>query len=148
MAVVQFINGLFEANHPLDSVVEYPNTENVSRKLRKLLSDAERSVKTGLMSESDGRAVVEYTERLYRELYQGYDELKEADVMLKDWILTYSEEAELKGREEGRKEGMEKGIEKGREEVARSMLARGMALPDIAEIAGLSLDKIQALSQG
>jgi len=39
MAVVQFINGLFEANHPLDSLVEYPNTENVSRKLRKLLSD-------------------------------------------------------------------------------------------------------------
>ena len=39
-AVVQFINGLFGTRHPLGSTMEYPNTENVSRKLRKLLSDA------------------------------------------------------------------------------------------------------------
>jgi hypothetical protein len=39
VAIVQFINGLFETNHSLDSTVEYPNTETVSRKLRKLLSD-------------------------------------------------------------------------------------------------------------
>ena len=39
MAVVQFINGLFGTEHPLDSVVDYPNTENVSRKLKRLLSD-------------------------------------------------------------------------------------------------------------
>ena len=39
VAVIQFINGLFGAEHPLDSTVEYPNTETVSRKLRKLHSD-------------------------------------------------------------------------------------------------------------
>jgi hypothetical protein len=39
-AVVQLINSLFDANHPLDSTVEYPNTETVSDKLRKLMSDA------------------------------------------------------------------------------------------------------------
>jgi hypothetical protein len=38
-AVIQFINGLFGTNHPLDSTVEYPNTETVSRKLRKIMSD-------------------------------------------------------------------------------------------------------------
>ncbi|MDR1649111.1 MAG: hypothetical protein LBR71_02525, partial [Synergistaceae bacterium] len=38
-AVVQFINGLFGTNHPLDSTVEYPNTENVSKKLRRIMSD-------------------------------------------------------------------------------------------------------------
>jgi len=38
-AVVQFINGLFGTNHPPDSTVEYPNTETVSKKLRRLLSD-------------------------------------------------------------------------------------------------------------
>jgi len=43
---------------------------------------------------------------------------------------------------------MEKGRKEGREEVARSMLARGMALSDIAEIAGLSMDRIQTLAQG
>ena len=38
-AVVQFINGLFGTDYPLDSTIEYPNTENVSRKLKRLLSD-------------------------------------------------------------------------------------------------------------
>ncbi|GHS94722.1 hypothetical protein AGMMS50276_08070 [Synergistales bacterium] len=38
-AVIQFINGLFGTNHPLDSTVDYPNTENVSKKLRRLQSD-------------------------------------------------------------------------------------------------------------
>ena len=38
-AVIQFINGLFSTNHPLDSTVEYANTEYVSQKLRRLMSD-------------------------------------------------------------------------------------------------------------
>ena len=38
-AVVQFINGLFGTDHPLDSTVEYPNVESVSGKLQRLLSD-------------------------------------------------------------------------------------------------------------
>ena len=62
-----------------------------------LLAASERAVKTGLLSEPDSRVVLEYTERLYRELYQGYNEFKEADVVLQDIILTYSEEAELRG---------------------------------------------------
>ena len=39
VTVVQFINGLFDAEHPLNSVVDYPSIENVSKKLRRLLSD-------------------------------------------------------------------------------------------------------------
>ena len=39
LAVIQFINGLFDADHPLDGTVEYPNTEHVSHKLRRLMSD-------------------------------------------------------------------------------------------------------------
>ncbi|MCL2010568.1 MAG: hypothetical protein FWG71_08515, partial [Synergistaceae bacterium] len=38
-AVIQFINGLFGTEHPPDSTVEYPNTEHVSRKLRRLMPD-------------------------------------------------------------------------------------------------------------
>jgi hypothetical protein len=38
-AVVNFINGLFGTNYPPDSPVEYPNVENVDRKLKRLLSD-------------------------------------------------------------------------------------------------------------
>ena len=39
VAVIQFINGLFDTDHPLDGMVEYPNTESVSSKLKQLLSD-------------------------------------------------------------------------------------------------------------
>ncbi|MDR1621019.1 MAG: hypothetical protein LBS00_01450 [Synergistaceae bacterium] len=54
--------------------------------------------------------------------------------MLQERILTYSEEA------------AEKATEKTKFEVAQKMLMRGMALPDIAEIAGLPLDKLQTLT--
>ncbi|GHV37457.1 hypothetical protein FACS1894187_14220 [Synergistales bacterium] len=76
---------------------------------------------------------------------------------MQDKILTYSEEAELKGIEKGIKEGIEqgiergieKGIEKGRAEkafdMARKLLARGMTLLEVAEIAELPIDTLQTL---
>ncbi|MDR2527873.1 MAG: hypothetical protein LBD04_02495 [Synergistaceae bacterium] len=105
--------------------------------LDEVIEAVERSANEGLMSESDKRNVLEYTERMYKELFARYDELKEADVMLRERILTYSEEA--------RQEGIEKGIEKGVEKVARSMLKRGMALPEIAEIVNLPIEKLKSL---
>ena len=113
--------------------------------LNELMAAVERAVSVGSMNENDGRFVLEYTERLYKELYQGYDEFKEADVMLQDVILTYSEEAELRGIKKGMEKGIEKGIEKKALEVAKRMLARGIALSEIAELAGLPIDKVQAL---
>ena len=59
--------------------------------------------------------------------------------MLQDIILTYSEEAELRG--------IEKGKEKGREEMARNLLANGISPEIIAKSAGLSLEKIQAIEK-
>jgi hypothetical protein len=115
--------------------------------LDELVAAIKRAEKNGLMSEEDSRIVLEYTERLYKALYQQYEEFKEADVTLRDIILTYSEEAELRGIEKGVEKGIEKGIEKKALEVARKMLARGAALADIADIAGLPIDKIQALVQ-
>ena len=38
--------------------------------MENLLLTTERAVKTGLLSEPDGRMVLEYTERLYKELYE------------------------------------------------------------------------------
>ena len=102
----------------------------------------ERAVETGLMSKMDACNALEHTERLYKELYQEYVEFKEVDAMLRDKILTYSEEAELKGREEGRKEGREENSFK----VAKKLLARGMPLSEVADIAELPIDKIQTLS--
>ena len=38
-AIVRFINGLFGTDYPPDSTVDYPSTESVSNKLKKLMSD-------------------------------------------------------------------------------------------------------------
>jgi predicted transposase/invertase (TIGR01784 family) len=103
-----------------------------------LVSAVDRSEKAGYINESDKRTVLELMERLYRELFVQYKEFTGVDTMLQERILTYSEEAELRG--------MEKGMEKGKKEVARSMLARGMPLLEVAEIAGLPMDKLQDLA--
>ncbi|GHV47101.1 hypothetical protein AGMMS49546_36340 [Spirochaetia bacterium] len=38
-AVIHFINGLFGVNHPLNSALNYPNTEYISEDLKRLVSD-------------------------------------------------------------------------------------------------------------
>ena len=101
--------------------------------LDELMGAVERAVSIGLMSETDRRFALEYTERLYKELYQSYDEFKEADAMLQETILTYSEEAELRG------------MEKGKEEMAQNLLANGVSPEIIARSAGLPLERIRAL---
>ncbi|GHV37845.1 hypothetical protein FACS1894187_15690 [Synergistales bacterium] len=68
------------------------------------------------------------------------------DVMLQDRILTYSEEAAKKAAKEAELKGIEKGIEKKAFDVARKMLARGMTLLEVAEIAELPIDKLQTLA--
>jgi predicted transposase/invertase (TIGR01784 family) len=106
-----------------------------------LVTAIDRSAEAGLMNESDKRIVLEHMERMYRELYSQYKEFTEVDTMLKDRLLTYSEEAELKGRKEGIKEGIKEGVEK----VARSLLSRGVPPDIIAESAELPLDAVKAL---
>jgi hypothetical protein len=139
-----------------------------------LVAAVDRNAEAGLMSESDKRIVLEHMERLHKELYSPYRELKEVDTMLQERILTYSEEAAAKATkaaEEAAAKAAEKAAakaakatekaaakaakatekaavkaaEKAKFEVAQKMLTRGMALPDIAEIAGLPMDKLQTL---
>ncbi|GHV38988.1 hypothetical protein FACS1894187_18430 [Synergistales bacterium] len=80
---------------------------------------------------------------------------------MQDRILTYSEEAAKKAAKKAELKGIEKGIEKGRAEgkaegkaegrvekafdMARKLLARGMTLLEVAEIAELPIDKLQTL---
>jgi hypothetical protein len=121
--------------------------------LDEVVETVERSAESGVMGEPDKRSVLEYTERMYRELYARYEELKEADAMLQERILTYSEEAELRGMERGMERGIERGIERGMArgmekkafDVARKLLTRGMALTEIAELAGLPLEDVKTL---
>jgi hypothetical protein len=72
-------------------------------------------------------------ERLYRELYGQYREFTEVDIVLKDRLLTYSEEAELKGREEGKKD------------MAKGLLSDGVPPDIIAKNSGLTLDTLKAM---
>jgi flagellar biosynthesis/type III secretory pathway protein FliH len=129
--------------------------------MEELTAAIERAADVGLMNEADKRAVLEYTERLYRELYEEYEEFKEANVMLQNTILTYSEEAERRGIRKGRKEGKAEGRAEGRAEgkaegkaegraegkaeMARNLLRHGVAPDVIAESASLPLDKIWTL---
>jgi ribosome recycling factor len=138
--------------------------------LEELVAAVDRAERAGSMSEADERIVLEHMNRLYRELFAQYAELKEADVMLQDRILTYSEEAAIKAAKEARKEARKevakkmkkaaeaakKAVEKAKKEaetaelkksfdVAKRMLERGMELSEIAEIVELPVDKLQTL---
>ena len=48
--------------------------------------------------------------------------------------------------EEGLKEGEMKGERKGKRQIARALLARDMAVPDIAAITGLSEEEIRKIT--
>jgi hypothetical protein len=98
-----------------------------------LVSAVDRSAEAGWMNESDKRTVLELMERMYRELYSQYKEFKEADTMLQDRILTYSEEAEQRAEQ------------RVRENMARRLLSRGVSPDIIAESAELPLDTVKAL---
>ncbi|MBP3041344.1 PD-(D/E)XK nuclease family transposase [Bacillaceae bacterium Marseille-Q3522] len=55
--------------------------------------------------------------------------------------------AERKGEKRGEKRGEERGIEKGKLEVAASLLKSGMSYEQIAEITGITVEKIKKMVQ-
>ncbi|MDR1949984.1 MAG: hypothetical protein LBQ38_11380 [Spirochaetaceae bacterium] len=110
-------------------------------KMRKALKAA-KTREAGLLAGDDVRVVLELTERLYRELYGGYNELKEVDLMLQKELLTYSEEAAIKARKKGRLEGRQEGWEQGIRETARKMKAAGLPPEQIRTFTGLSPEAI------
>jgi uncharacterized membrane protein len=113
---------------------------------------AESGVRAGDLSEADGRALLEYTERLYQELYMGYTEFKESDMIVKGMLLTYSEEVALKTRREDAKrykEREKKVIEETEQKdalkTARKMKELNIPVGQIAIVSGLSPGEIAKL---
>ena len=98
-----------------------------------LVSAVERSEKAGYINESDKRTVLELMERFYRELFIQYEEFTGVDTMLQERILTYSEEAELRG------------MAKGKEEMAKNLLTNGISPDIIAKSAGLTVEQVRKL---
>ncbi|RCK80802.1 MAG: putative transposase [Candidatus Ozemobacter sibiricus] len=94
-----------------------------------------------------------------------FHDLQEVDAMLsetvREWTIQWKEQGLAEGRaqglEEGRMQGLEEGRAKGRAEgraegqaeakteIARRMLEKGLDLPFIAEVTGLSIEEIRAL---
>lgn len=76
---------------------------------------------------------------------RAYDEHINA-VMIQNDVLS---SAKLEGKEEGRKEGREEGREEGKkieqENIARKMKSRGLSIPDIMELTGLTSEEIEKL---
>lgn len=106
-------------------------------------------------------------ERIFQRLFDAaeiakfnqsdYDSYLDSLKVYRDWkavFETAQEEAEQKGMEKGMEKGIEKGMEKGMEkgirekalQVARTGLARGLDLNLIAELSGLTIDEITALT--
>jgi PHD/YefM family antitoxin component YafN of YafNO toxin-antitoxin module len=132
--------------------------------MRKLLDTlvaiVQRGVKSGILTSEDEFMVMELMERLYKELYQGYTEFMEADMRLRDHILTYSEEAALKAERRTEKRvreelltyseqaarAAEKRTEKQiRQETALKMKRANFPMDQIVLFSGLSVEEIKQL---
>ena len=104
------------------------------------------------------RYINPYTDFGFKKLFEqaeiakyNPEERREYEASLKSFWDYYStiKSALNKGREEGRAEGREEGLAegeaKGHIEDARKMKAKGYAAEDIADITGLSIEKIARL---
>jgi hypothetical protein len=101
--------------------------------LEELVAAVERGIQAGLMNATDCRIVLEHMERLHLELYGNYSEFEEANTMLPGSLLTYSEEAALRAREENSKE------------VARELLANGVSPDIIARSCKLPMETVRGM---
>ena len=74
-----------------------------------------------------------------------YDRHLDAIMVQEDVLSTAKIEGRAEGREEGRAEGRAEGREEEKIDLARKMKARGISPEDIADITGLSAEKIASL---
>ncbi|MDR1948316.1 MAG: hypothetical protein LBQ38_02885 [Spirochaetaceae bacterium] len=82
--------------------------------LKEITETVEAGVRAGHLTEADKREVLGLLERLFRELYGGYTEFREEHEMLKEEILTLTDElvaeAKREAREEAKKEAREEAL--------------------------------------
>jgi hypothetical protein len=124
---------------------------SLSRQMRAILESLVETIGGGVrkrvLTKTDGRMLIEYSERLFREVYMGYTEFKESNIM-KDLVLTYSEEAVLKARSEDAKRYREREKKTQRKTMlrtARKMKELNLPAEQIAIVSGLSPAEIAKL---
>ncbi len=79
------------------------------------------------------------------EIKTVYDISKEISLERSEVIMTIAEKLIKEGMEKGMEKGIEKGIEKGREETAEAAFRRGVDIDFVADITGLSMDKLKKI---
>ena len=74
-----------------------------------------------------------------------------SDVVRETKTATYKEDERMnifeKVYEDATKNGIEQGVEKNKIEVAEKLIARGDSIEDVAEISGLTIDKVRELTE-
>ncbi|MFP4211601.1 MAG: hypothetical protein ACLFR8_10190 [Alkalispirochaeta sp.] len=102
---------------------------------------------------------IEDVEGLYRqfiadeELREKYQDRIKAERDRRSQIIYAGRQGEKRGMERGRGEGLEQGIKQGiaqgairrQTEIVKRMKARGLFIPEIAELTGLSAEEIQEI---
>jgi hypothetical protein len=106
-------------------------------KMRKLLDNVDEAVKNcrekGQIDDQDALDIMRDLDRLYTELYGGYEELAGEDTMVKEKIVRYSTQLV----EEARKQC--------KLEMAKNLLALGDSPEKVVQASGLPLRTIKAL---
>ncbi|SHH31814.1 conserved hypothetical protein (putative transposase or invertase), partial [Thermosyntropha lipolytica DSM 11003] len=95
----------------------------------------------GAVEKIDEEILIECIEKILPERREDLMTLAEK------WRREGIEEGIRKGIEQGIAKGIEKGIEKGKEEAALNALQKGLDIETIAEITGLSVERIEELKK-
>jgi predicted transposase/invertase (TIGR01784 family) len=109
--------------------------------VRELEERMDRAVERGVIDVKDRGVIFGLMKRLYKHLYGGYKEFKEANNMVEKLIITETEKAEARGEVRGEA----RGEARGRQEVAKSLIRMGWDKEKVAETAGLEISVVESL---
>jgi hypothetical protein len=109
-----------------------------------LMDTAERCVKNGVLERGDLLIVLKDMDRLYSELYQGYNEFKEADKMLQKKILHPAEEWKMQILQRERRKNQKERLRE-KLEIAQNMKTDGLSAAKIAAYISLPIEEIEKL---
>lgn len=124
------------ASTPLDEWIEFLKTGRIADDTSVAgLQEAREQLRVDSLPEDDKRSYLRYVESV-RHMRSLFDTSREDGY----------QEGRAAGMREGMKEGMKEGYEKRSKEIAVQMKKMGMSVKQIAEITGLSVEDVEAIS--
>ena len=136
---------------PLDEWISFLKTGDIPQNAgAKGLPEARERLRIDSMTESEKKQYYAHMEALrYQKsviqsnLFEGREEGKKEGI--KEGREEGLKEGMEKGLKEGKKEGLKEGLKKAKTAVAKTALLKGMDVPIIAELTGLSIPEIEKL---